>query len=314
MHLMGKWWNTENVVNREIIILLNAIFNIGPNLFVLITGYYGVHFKVEKLVHLWSMTLTYTIPMLFMTCFVDSTILDGKLIIHSLFPILTKYKWFITCYIILLFISPYLNKGIESMQKRHLKYLILVGCVFFVVSPTVLFLSIENDAGKGIINMTIVYLIGRYLRLYGIPKNLCRHRMLKLLALVTIIFLGNSALTMFAHNIVGRFAFDSSVFIVLQSILVFSWFIRLDFRNNLINKMAYYCFPLYLFSDFVWVVFSDEIESVSNAYICWSVLPMWVAVAVLATVIYENIRKFLMAKIEPKLVKRFSDLMQKVTL
>ena len=65
MHLMGKWWTTSSVVNRELIIFLNSFFNTGNSLFILISGYYRVNFKLEKMVHLWFQTLTYTIPLFF---------------------------------------------------------------------------------------------------------------------------------------------------------------------------------------------------------------------------------------------------------
>ena len=50
-----------------------------------------------------------------------------------------------------------------------------MGILFFVFAPTILFFEIQNDTGKGIINVTLAYLIGQYLKTYGLPENMKRH-------------------------------------------------------------------------------------------------------------------------------------------
>lgn len=47
--------------------------------------------------------------------------------------------------------------------------------ILFVFAPTILFFEIQNDTGKGIINVTLAYLIGQYLKTYGLPENMKRH-------------------------------------------------------------------------------------------------------------------------------------------
>ena len=49
------------------------------------------------------------------------------------------------------------------------------GDSFLYFAPTILFFEIQNDTGKGIINVTLAYLIGQYLKVYGLPKNMKRH-------------------------------------------------------------------------------------------------------------------------------------------
>lgn len=168
MHLMGEMMQTRSFVNRELIIFFNAAFNVSTSLFILISGYFGLHFKTEKLIHLWILTLSYSVLVLILNVFVLKTEpLGGKLLIHSLFPVFTKSKWFITCYIILYILSPYINKGIESLSQKQFVRVLMILIIFFYIAPTILFLQIMNDSGKGIINMLTVYLIGRYLAMYG---------------------------------------------------------------------------------------------------------------------------------------------------
>ncbi len=311
MHLMGKWWNTSSMVNREVIVLLNALFNTGTSMFILISGYYGIRLKFRKVFHLWFMTWTYTVPIFFLTWWLVGSCGGGKMIVHSFFPILTNYRWFITCYIMLSLFSPWLNRGIERMEKRDFERLLMVGGFLFVIAPTCLFMGIMKDSGKGIANMMLVYLIGRYLRIYGIPKALATHRVGKALLLFFVIFLGNSLFTWLRHGIAGYFAFDSSLFIVCLSVILFSFFSEHNFQSRLVNRLARYCFPIFLFSDVVWVALGKQVNDLMDSPWCWAAMPLLLLVAILASVIYETIRNACLGKLETYLCEKAYNKMKK---
>ena len=304
LHLMGKWWNTGNMVNREIIVFLNAIFNTGSSMFILISGYYGIRCRFQKVFHLWFMTWTYTVPLFFISWWLLGDYGGAKMMAHSFFPILTNYKWFITSYILLSLFSPYINRGIERIGKGDFERLLWLGCFFFVIAPTFLFFGIMKDTGKGIANMMLVYLIGRYLRMYGIPRCFSTHKVGKSLALILIIFLGNSLFTWLRHGIVGYFAWDSSLFIVCLSVILFCCFIERNFQSNLVNRLARYCFPVYLFSDIVWVALGKYINQYIDSYWCWAVMPLLLSVAIIASIVYETLRNACFSKLEKILCER----------
>lgn len=64
MHILGKWWNTTSVVNSQLIVLANAVGNTCVILFMLISGYFGMKLRGNKLYHLHFVAITYSIPML----------------------------------------------------------------------------------------------------------------------------------------------------------------------------------------------------------------------------------------------------------
>lgn len=303
MHLMGKWWTTSSIINRELILFFNSFFNTGSSLFILISGYYRLNFKIEKALHLWFQTLTYTIPLLFLSWFLLDITIGGKFILHSFFPILTNYKWFITSYLILYILSPFINLFVEQLSVRQLRSLILVGCIFFILSPTVLLISIQNDAGKGIVNMFLVYIIGRYIRLYGVPSCIVKNRKSIACLCILLTFIGNSILTNLKGQISVYYAYDCSLFILCLSIIFFSIFIDLELDSPFINSLAKYCFPIYLFSDFVWLLLMPYIEYFQNSYFCWLIMPCFLVLAILMTVLYEKIRQLLFDKIEKNILK-----------
>lgn len=301
MHLMGEMMQSRSLVNRELIVFFNAAFNVSTSLFILISGYFGLHFKKEKLIHLWILTLSYSLLVLLLNCFVLKTEpLGGKMLIHSLFPVFTKSKWFITCYIILYILSPYVNKGIETLSQKQFVRLILIFVVFFYFAPTVLFLQIMNDSGKGIINMLTVYLIGRYIAMYGIHSKWLSWKMGGVILLV--IFLANSLFTYGLHHISGYYSLDCSLFILVLSIIVFCHAKQWKFSSSFVNRLATYCFPIYLFSDVFVKLGSPWLKEYQDSYICWALLLGLLVGAVCFTVIVEKLRSCVFSRSEEKII------------
>lgn len=66
--------------------------------------------------------------------------------------------------------------------------------ILFCICPDNPVFEIQNDTGKGIINVTLAYLIGQYLKTYGLPENMKRHSREILSGSLACIFILNSCL------------------------------------------------------------------------------------------------------------------------
>lgn len=94
-----------------------------------------------------------------------------------------------------------------------------MGILFYICPDNPVF-EIQNDTGKGIINITLAYLIGQYLKVYGLPENMKRHSWDILSGSLAGIFILNSLLTAMSGNIILRFARDNNLLIIIASIMV----------------------------------------------------------------------------------------------
>ena len=63
------------------------------------------------------------------------------------------------------------NRLIHNLSQKSYKQLLLLWGFFFVFAPDNPVFEIQNDTGKGIINVTLAYLIGQYLKTYGLPET-----------------------------------------------------------------------------------------------------------------------------------------------
>lgn len=134
-----------------------------------------------------------------------------------------------TCYVVLYCFSPYLNRLVQNLSQKVMNNYCYYGDSFYICPDNPVF-EIQNDTGKGIINVTLAYLIGQYLKVYGLPENMKRHSWDILSGSLAGIFILNSLLTAMSGNIILRFARDNNLLIIIASIMVFYQFTRWHFH------------------------------------------------------------------------------------
>lgn len=142
---------------------LTNLTSIGVTGFILISGYYGVKLKISRILSLWIQTTTYAlisvlvIYIIWGGSFIKSTI-DAPLMLFD------GCWWFVTDYLILMLLSPFLNAGLNILNKRQLLLVILV--ISFIMYGAEWFHA--KDASMPLLLFFNTYLIGRYIKLYPI--------------------------------------------------------------------------------------------------------------------------------------------------
>lgn len=140
------------------------------NCFVLITGYFMVNadFKVEKLLKLYTQVLFYSIVIALVVKF--GLHLELKLRWQEVFfPITGGEYWFVTVYLVLYILSPFVNILVKNLDQKTHKHLLLILCVLFSVIPTVRHVDgwLGDGGAYGITWFIFLYLIGTYIRKYS---------------------------------------------------------------------------------------------------------------------------------------------------
>ena len=95
------------------------------DVFVLISGYFGIHFRLNRLVSLDLQTLFYSIASLLFLIIIGYHEI-GVLDFHALIPIITKRYWFVTCYAVLYLLSPFINIVFALLSKEQLKTILII--------------------------------------------------------------------------------------------------------------------------------------------------------------------------------------------
>lgn len=108
--------------NKSFVDIFGMGGKIGTDVFVMISGYYMVHSRLtlKKLLKLMGQLWFYTLGVLLVYVLVKGTgVLNFSLIKLSFFPLLSSHYWFASYYVILLFLSPFINAMLHNIGKRQ---------------------------------------------------------------------------------------------------------------------------------------------------------------------------------------------------
>lgn len=246
--------------NYGIIQLLAYLTSISVNCFVLISGYFSINSKqvnYDRILKIWFQTFFYSfIIYLSLSCL---GIIPFKIIhiIKSFIPVITLQYWFITCYIPLMLISPFLSKMIiVNTKKNNTKLLLILSfftLTFLTINNTVFPLGRINTGGNNLIWFIYLYIVGGYIRLYEpfIHKNKLLSYLFVILLLIFSIkrtsdHLTTGVETFFSiHNNEITFIFSVLLFLIVKNI-------KLNTNNaisKVLIKIAPYTFGVYLIHD-----------------------------------------------------------------
>ena len=273
--------------NTYVVYLLGILGKIGVVVFILISSYFMINsrFTFRKLLVLGGEVYFYSflfliVVMLFPFLSPPLTIADWG--VHLL-PISHSAYWFVTGYIILMLLSPFLNRFIKSLSKEaFIKLLILVfvmWSVFPTFTPTFMKGPVAtNFIGSSfqyvaIIWFVVIYFVGSYIRLH-VDLNRISYRKL------TVVFFASMIITYAVSCAVGYLdivnhqsgdlamifglpieavytdtlylwpALENKLFLFIASVALFLMFLKRDeFSNPYINYIAGSALGVYLIHD-----------------------------------------------------------------
>lgn len=119
-------------INQLLGHFINAIGNIGVSCFILISGYFGIKFNAYRFIQIALLTTFYTI----FIHIINHGWEINMALIRSAFTIPLYHNWFITCYLILMLLSPFINKSLEHISQNKFKKFLLIQFVIFSIIPT----------------------------------------------------------------------------------------------------------------------------------------------------------------------------------
>ncbi len=254
----------ETFTANEFLIKIVWMFGeLGVNLFLLITGYFLINgrFKLQKLVCLIAEVLCYHFFTLTIAARVGiySFPTDIRGWILECFPIIRGYYWFVTVYVLIYILSPYLNRFAKVLSKREYVKFLSITLFLWSVIPT-LFGFFYNTTEtllyyNRFIWLLIVYLMGAYIQIHSFQLFQKRG----VAVIVSFLLIAGSILfiekfeTVFAAIGTYETAYfwtPNSVLMLLLSVTIFLFFLGLDIPYiPWINKLGSTTLGIYLLHD-----------------------------------------------------------------
>lgn len=243
---------------------IEASCSVAVNCYVLISGYFLVDAKfswnklIKLIVEVWFYSIVFFIVLLGTGKMSFST----TNLFATFFPILNRTYWFVSSYICLYILSPFITMFLLQLDQKSYRRLLLTLYILFSVIPT--FYPFEDTfqtgGGSGVAWFFVLYFTAAYIKRYG-HSILWNYKRFGFLYLSGVLLVSASqyfiafVTQLILHKSLGTSIFYgyNSPFIALSSIALFLYFEKMPeikYRKiGAISKVATSTFGVYLIHD-----------------------------------------------------------------
>ena len=108
------------------------------NCFALISGYVCIDakYKYSNGIMLYLKVIFYTLVITALFAIIKPDTVGAGEWVKAIFPVMTYQYWYFSCYVVLFFLIPLLNKGINALSQKQLKVVLIALIVLFSVLQT----------------------------------------------------------------------------------------------------------------------------------------------------------------------------------
>jgi len=263
----GAFYNLDNNININftfnyfIASLYEAFSVVAVNCFIMISGYLlsSSIFKKEKLLSYILMVLFYSYGISLICYLIKPELINIKNIIYTILPISFSKYWFMTTYIVLYLLFPFINKLCNHLSQAEFKKLLTILVIIFSAWHTLNPFAETLDASKGygIIWFILLYLLGAYIKKYGLKQYTRTSYFLIYLFLCSIMVamkLSCNLLSIqytFIAKAQNLFYHYNSLITLFAAIALFNYFLNLNIHNmpKILVKISSLTLGVYLIHD-----------------------------------------------------------------
>lgn len=237
--------------NTLFVFLLPAV-----NCFVLISGYFlcTSEFKLKKLVSLWIQTVFYSVGIYLLVCLFSEKLSFSFIgFIRSCLAITMRHYWFVTAYVLLYIVFPFLNCAIRAMSKKlHALCCIVLLGIFSVIANLVYIVDFTGVyGGYSFLWFCVMYMVAAYIRLY-VPVRVKHQRwMFPIFALCALMICGEKYIAylvtphIFGSVVLEGFFYSyNSIVAVPCALALFQGFRGMQIQSPICNKLIRFFAPL----------------------------------------------------------------------
>ena len=235
----------SNSFNTSLIrITIESIAICAVNVFVFISGWYGIKPKLKSIANLSFQILYFTFGIyVFCLIFGYAELKFGGIL--SIFC-LTQNGWFIRAYIGLLILVPILNLYIDNAPQKQFKFLLITFFIFQTIYGWWFGVAAFFVNGYSTLSFVGIYMLARYLNIYH-KYNTIQYNTIQYIACVLTLTIIVALLIHYGQNsyITILYAYNNPI-IILMAISLFMIFKYFKINSPIVNNIAQSSFAIYL--------------------------------------------------------------------
>lgn len=227
-------------------IFFQQSFNIAVDIFVLISGWYGIKFHVRGLCKFMFQCVFIICTMFIIGLLIGRATLDERQILECilLYP---GSAWFCKSYIALFIIAPVLNVFCEKASEKKLRSVLIGFYIYQTIFGALTMSDSAIKAGFSTFSFIGLYLLARYFNIYG-------QRFYRYSLWIFIISIAGTVLWFYIPCRLGimRLAYTgllyTSPLCIISALALLIFVVNLSPKSNkVINWIASSCFAVFLF-------------------------------------------------------------------
>ncbi len=269
LHTLGSYPILSIYTDNGVLLWLFEILSYGAvNIFAITSGYVSCKskFKLSRLLNLWFQVFFIFIIMTVALGKISPADLDEHAYRDMFFPILGDLNWYFTAFFALSLFSPFLNIMIANLNQKQHKYLLTLIFVLFSVITCIPEVGdlFQTTSGYSFLWLACMYIIGAYIRNYGVPNPSKRPIWLMgyfacgLAAWAYMVIMADITTQLKGEAMYHRiFVSYTSPLILLEAICIFEFFVNLNFNfgRKFICWVSSLTFGIFVFhtQDLYWI-------------------------------------------------------------
>ena len=273
--------------NNVLYPLFSALTSFSVDSFVLISGYFlsrSYSYKHAKAFRIWLQTFFYSVLLWCVFRFVVNS--TDASVVRAALPVIHNQYWFVTQYLILLVLSPFLARFCDSLDKRTYQILLLL---LFILTGSVI---TEFPLGHFLFGNShtptflLLFMIAGYVARFDLPNWLENHCGKFFIAILALQWAGGLFLNYWYREtgfIYGAFSTSSNGLPLFTSAMLLIWARKQNWNQSrfalALTSAAPFVFGVYLIHDNNYVrPFLWEKMNVYGYWDSWLFFPRLLAV------------------------------------
>ena len=211
--------------------IISAAVIICVNMFVIISGYFGIRLKLSSVLKLIIYLALIYIPLYIVKCVSNHDFVLTDFIERCF--VISYAGYFIQCYFMLMILSPVLNAFIDKYGRDSLKWVISFWLLEFWFGCIMDVEELGYNRGYSVIHFVLMYMIARCIKLYEDDIKKMKQWIWVLGYLLSTIII------VLCHIIGIKWCWDySNPLVVFSSVCSFLPFLYSTYYNKVINWIA----------------------------------------------------------------------------
>lgn len=234
-------------LNMGLVTFFCTLFSPAVYCFMFISGWFGINFSIKKYINLAFLGICCFIISIFIKYISGLPIEITKVATH-LFPISCNNWWFLTNYVFVYLMAPFIESGLKTMNKKTVKQ------IFFIMTFIEIagFTRLSPNSGSSFFGLLYIYFLARYLKKY--EYNFSFKSIIPLYFISFLLLWGACYWTSFLGDKYAKLAFIllgyNNPLIIIMAISIFYCFLNIKpFYSNLINRLFANVLSIYLLTE-----------------------------------------------------------------